>query len=151
MGERRPAVIIAACIAIFLGIVVVWALIPSDGEEIPPAANLQEVTDSAAIQNRVELAHISIATSTNYFGHKIYLIHGVLKNVSDKPIRAIEARMAFTDFDGKAINESVQRVFEVTQRPLLPGNEYRFEVGFENLPRNWNYRVPIIELVKLAY
>jgi hypothetical protein len=151
MGERRPAIIIAACIAVFLAIVVVWALIPSDGEEDPPAGNLQEVTDAAGIQNHIELSHISIATSTNYFGHKIYLIHGVLKNVSEKPIRSVDAKMAFTDADGKPIDESVQKVFEVTQRPLQPGSEYRFQVGFENLPRNWNYRVPVIDLIKLAY
>lgn len=151
MGERRPAIIIAGCIAIFVGLVVAWALVPSDGEEIPPATNLKEVADSAEIQNHVELSHISIATSTNYFGQKIYFIHGVLKNLSVKPLRAIEAKMVFTDFDGMPIEESVQTVFEVKQRPLLPGKAYRFEVGFENLPRTWNYRVPVIELVKVAY
>ena len=151
MGERRPAIIIAGCLAVLACLAAAWILVPAGGEQVPEAIDLQEVTESAEIQSHVELSHISIATSTNYVGHKIYLIHGVLKNVSTKPLRAVEARMTFTDFEGKPVDESVQQVFEAKQRPLLPGAEYRFESGFENLPKTWNYRVPVIELVKVSY
>jgi len=42
-------------------------------------------------------------------------------------------------------------VLEQKQKPLQPGDEFRFEVRQENLPRGWNYRVPLTEISKLGY
>jgi hypothetical protein len=152
LGEHRPVIIITGCVAIIGGLVLVWIFGLGGPDEMAyPVANLSEITDSAVIQNHVHLSRISIATGENYFGHKVRLIYGVLKNVSDKPLRAVDVRMVFTDYDGNPIQESVQKAFENHNKPLTPGNEYRFEVGFENLPANWNYRVPITNVVKIAY
>jgi hypothetical protein len=35
--------------------------------------------------------------------------------------------------------------------PLNPGGQFRFEVNFENLPRTWNYHVPITKIVRVGY
>ena len=152
MEERRSAIIIGGCIAVIVGLVLAWALAPSSRDQLALSiTTLNEITDSALIQNHVHLSHISIATSENYFGQKVRLIQGVLKNVSDKPLRLVDVKMVFTDYEGKPVHESVQNAFDVTRKPLTPGGEYRFEVGFENLPRNWNYRIPITDIVKVAY
>ena len=91
------------------------------------------------------------STSENYVGHRLRVIRGWLKNVSDKPVRSVDAKFTFTDFDGKPVQETVNRVFEPFQKPIDPGTSYRFEVNFENLPRTWNYRVPVVEVVKIGY
>ena len=150
MGERRSTIIIATTIAIVVALVLVWIFSTSNTDELS-AAQLTEVTDTAAIQSQIQLSRLGIATSENFAGHRIRLIGGRLRNVSDKPIRMIEVKMVFTDFDGMPIHEYSQRVFEPRQQPLLPNTEYRFEVGFENLPRTWNYRVPITEVTKIGY
>jgi hypothetical protein len=148
MAQHRMALIIGITIAGFLGLILLWA-----GSARDPSASvaLTEVTDKAAIQTHVELAHISIATGENYVGHKIRVISGYLKNVSDKPIRLIETKMVFMDWDGKPIQESTEKVFAASQKPLLPGTQHRFEVNFENLPRTWNYHIPTVEIVKVAF
>jgi hypothetical protein len=151
MGERRSAIIIGCVVALFLVLIVAWVFAPSGREELPSAESLTVVTDTAEIQNHIDLAHISIATSENYFGHRIRLISGVLENISNKRLRTIDVRMVFTDFDGKPIQESVHEAFEIRRRPLEPGEQFRFEIGFENLPKNWNYRVPITDVVKVSY
>jgi hypothetical protein len=151
VGERRSVVIIAICIVASVGIVIAWAFTPTERDKLPPVEALKVVTEPADIRSTVDLSHISIATSENYFGHKVRLIHGVLKNISDKPLRAIDVKVVFTDDDGKPIQETTNKAFEVTQKPLIPGTQYRFELGFENLPKNWNYRVPNIDVVKVAY
>jgi hypothetical protein len=150
MGERRSAIIIAATIVVIVGLVLVWAFIPSAQDRVA-AAPLTEVTDISSIQDHIELSHLSIATSENFVGHKIRVIEATMKNVSNKPIRMAEARMVFTDFDGKPVQEYSQRVFDTNQKPLAPGQQYRFEVHIENLPRTWNYRVPVTEVVKIGY
>ncbi|MBI2149147.1 MAG: hypothetical protein HYU27_00895 [Acidobacteria bacterium] len=150
MGDRRPAIIIAASIAVVLALLLAWMLAPS-AEDEAAAAPITEVLDTATIQDHLQLSHLSIATSENFARQKIRVISAVLKNLSDKPIRTIEVKMVFTDYDGMPVFEYTDRVLGRTQKPLVQGQEFRFEVRLENLPRTWNYRVPITEVSKIGY
>jgi hypothetical protein len=148
MGERRTAVIIGTTVVIFVGILLSWAFISGD-QRTPP--KLVEITDSSAIQSQARVSRVGIATGTSYFGQKVRVINGTLQNTSDKPLRRIEMKMVFVDYDEKSIQETVERVYDVKQKPLDPGKLYRFETRFENLPANWNHRIPNVEIVKIAY
>jgi hypothetical protein len=150
MAERRPVIIIAASIAVVLALLLGWAFLQS-AEDEAAAAPVTELTDPAAIQNQVQLSHISIATSENFARQKIRVISAVMKNVADKPLRTAEVKMVFTDYDGKPVYEYTDRVLETRQKPLSPGTEYRFEVRLEDLPRTWNFRIPITEVTKIGY
>ena len=150
MGERRSIIIISASIAVVVAMLLVWALAPSARNNVS-SIPLTEISDTATIQTYLQLSHLSIATSENFVRHRIYVISGYLKNVSDKPVRMAELKMAFTDFDGKSIFDYSQKVLDRHQKPLLPSAELRFEVRQENLPRGWNYRVPITEISKIGY
>jgi len=150
MGEHRSILIIGASIAVVVGILLVWVLAPSARNNVS-SIPLTEISDTATIQNYLQLSHLSIATSENFARQRIYVISGYLKNVSDKPVRMAELKMAFTDFDGKSIFDYTQKVIDRNQKPLLPSAELRFEVRQENLPRGWNYRVPITEISKIGY
>ena len=146
MGDKRTILIVGGVMAVALGLVGAWSVTSSDAP-----ATLEEVTDPAAIQSMIQLGDVNILTSENYVGHRLRVIQGWLKNISDKPIRMVEVKFTFTDYDGKPVQESVHRTFEPTQRPIDPGTEYRYDINFENLPRNWNYRIPVTEVVKIGY
>jgi hypothetical protein len=147
VGEKRTAFIIGALMVVALGLVGAWSVTSSSNA---PAV-LTELTDRAAIQNMIQLDEVSILTSQNYVGHRLRVIRGWLKNVSEKPVRMVEVKFTFTDYDGKPVQESVHRTFNPTQKPIDPGTQYRFDINFENLPSNWNYRIPITEVVKVGY
>ena len=149
MGASRATILIIASIAVVLGLVLAWALAPTQDQA--SAAPVTEVTDTAEIQSLVQLSPLGIATSENFAQQKIRVISGYLKNVSGKPVRMAEVKLVFTDFDGKSVYEYMDRVLDRSQRPLAAGEEFRFEVRLENLPRTWNYRVPITEVVKIGY
>jgi hypothetical protein len=150
MGENRSGIFIGGAIVVVVGIFLLWALAPpaqDKGTDVP----LTELSDAAAVQNSLQLSHLSIATSENFARQKIYVITGYLKNVSDKPLRMAELKMAFTNFDGNTILDYRQKVLDRNQKPLPPGVAFRFEVRQENLPHGWNYRVPITEVSKIGY
>ena len=149
MGERRSAIIITATVVV-VGVALVFGLgyLARDEAASEP---LTEVTDTATIQSHLQLSHLGIATSENFVGQRIRVIGAYLKNTSDKPIRTIDVKMVFTDYDGKPVHEYSERVLSLNQRPLAPGEEFRFEMRQENLPRTWNYRVPITEVTKIAF
>ena len=150
VGERRTVIIVVVSIIVVVGLLLLWAFSPSAEDKVA-AAPLTEISETAAVQNYLQLSHLSIATSENFARQKIYVISGYLKNVSDKPVRMVELKMAFTDFDGKPILDYSQKVLDRNQKPLAPGTQFRFEARQENLPRGWNYRVPITEVSKIGY
>lgn len=150
MGENRKIIIVVSSVLLLVGLIAGWAFI-SSGEQEVSTAPVTEVSDTAAIQNSVQLSHLSIATSENFARQKIYVISAYLENLGDKPLRMAEIKMVFTDFDGKPIHEYTQKVLDQNQKPVPPGVEIRIEMRQENLPRGWNYRVPITEVTKLGY
>jgi hypothetical protein len=150
VGERRSAIIIAATIVVIVGLALIFGIGYLEQDEAA-SEPVTEVTDAATIQNQIQLSHLGIATSENYAGQRIRVISGYLKNTSDKPIRTVDVKMVFTDYDGKPVHEYSERVLRQNQRPLAPGEEFLFEMRQENLPRNWNYRLPITEVTKIGF
>ena len=149
-GIARPFTLgIGAVIVIVLGIAAVSVLAPGDASRIPPG--LTEVTDSGSLGSLIEMSHLGILTSTNYLGHRVYTVRATLKNISSMPIRLVDVKLTYLDYDKKVIQEEVRPAFEPTQRPLVPGADYRFEIAFENPPRTWNYHVPDTQIVRVAY
>lgn len=147
--RRAGALGIGLVSVIILGILIVWALGPRDLPRTPPG--LTEVKDPAELLKMIELNHLSILTSTNYLGHRVYTVKATLKNISGMPIRLVDVKMTFLDYDKKTIHEEVHSAFESKMPPLQPDTEYRFEIAFENPPQTWNYHVPETQVVRLAY
>jgi len=148
--ERRSILIIGGTIFLAIGLLVGWSLGP--GRNVNDTSTLTEITDPSAILNTVELSRLSILTSETYAGNiKIRNITGLLKNISPMPIRRIDLKMTFTDYEGKPVQESTHTAFSPRRKPLDPGTQFRFEVNFENLPRTWNYRVPTTQIVRVGY
>lgn len=148
--ERRSILIIGGAVFIAVAVFVGWSIGP--GRSRNESSKLIEITDPATIRNTVELSHLSIATSDTFAGNiRIRNITGLLKNTSTTPIRKIDLKMTFTDYDGKTIQESTHTAFSPRKLPLDPGTQFRFEINFENLPKSWNYHVPITQIVSIAY
>jgi hypothetical protein len=148
--ERRSIFIIGGAVFLVVGLLAVWNFGP--GRRVTDTSPVTEITDPSVILNTVELSRLSILTSETYAGNiKIRNITGLLKNISPMPIRRIDLKMTFTDYDGKTVQESTHTAFSPRREPLDPGTEFRFEVNFENLPRTWNYRVPTTQIVRVGY
>ena len=150
MGEHRATIIIVASIVLLAGLALAWVFV-APAHDQAATAPVTETSDPATIQSSTQVTHLSIATSENFARQKIYVISAYLKNLSNKPLRQAEVKMVFTDYDNKPIHEYSQKVLDRNQKPLDPGSEFRFEVRQENLPRGWNYRVPLTEVTKLGY
>ena len=146
---RPVAIGIGIAVVAAIGFLVVWGIAPGRTVSLP--AGLTEVNDPSDLQKMVEASHLGILTSTNYLGQKVYIVQATLKNVSDKPVRLIDVRMTFLNYEKKLIHEETRTAFGLKQRPLEPGTEYRAEIAFENPPHNWNRHVPDTKVVKVAY
>jgi hypothetical protein len=146
---RAVALGIGAVVVIVAGIVAISVLAPGDTSRIPPG--LTEVTDPASLEKMLEMSRLGILTSTNYLGHRVYTVRATLKNISSMPIRLVDVKLTFMDYDKKPIQEEIRSALDPKQKSLLPGADYQFEIAFENPPRTWNYRVPDTHVVRVAF
>ena len=144
---RRAGAIIGTTVAIFVGLILLWVF---TGDQTH-SDSLTEITDPSTIQNQVSVSRIGIATGENYIGHKIRVIGGNITNNSERPLRLVDLKLVFLDYEGKPLQEHVERAIDVPQKPVVPGGTYRFEINFENLPRTWNYRIPTVEIIKVGF
>lgn len=149
-GVARPFTIaIGLATVIALAVVMVWSVAPRAAPDLAPG--LTEIKDPAEIQKTIDLSHLHIVSSSNYLGHFVYTVKARLRNVSSMPIRLVDVKWTFFDYDKKVIREETHTAFELKQAPLEPGTEYMFEIPFENPPHGWNYIVPDNVVVRVAY
>ena len=149
-GVARPAAIgIGIAVVAAIALVFVWGLRPDATPSTP--AGLREITEPSELQGVVQLSHLGILTSTNYIGQKVYIVRATLKNVSGRPLRLIDVKLTFFDYNKKTIHEETRTAFSLKQKPLEPSTEYRAEIAFENPPKSWNYFVPDTKIVKAIY
>lgn len=149
-GIRRPvAVGLGLAVVVSLGVIGILVLAPDKEPSLP--ADLTTVKDPTRLGEFTELTHLGILTSTNFLGHRIYTVTASLKNISEKPIRLVDVRLTFFDYEKKVIHEEIRTAFDLKNSPLAAGGEHRLEVPFENPPPNWNYHVPDTKVVMVAY
>jgi len=149
-GIRRPVTIsLGLAVVAFIGVVLAWSLAPRPTPHVPPG--LTEVTETTELPKLMELTHLNILTSTNFLGHRIYTVKATLRNISNSPIRLVDVKFTYRDYQKQVINQETHPAFEPKQLPLEPGTEYTFEIPFENPPRTWNYHVPDTEIVRIGY
>jgi hypothetical protein len=96
----------------------------------------------------VELPRLGIVTSTNFVGHRIRIIEGTIRNRSDRALRSVRLNLAFMSFDDTVVLESQE---EGLTMPLQPGEDRLYTFRFENLPPEWNYRVPVVSVLSAGY
>lgn len=125
----------------------VWSW--TSGPDAADPSPLVLVGDPQALPSYAALGSVGILTSENYVGHRIRSIEGSVENVGDRPLRSVRLHLRFTDTGGATVMDFEGEALSVP--PLPPGEAHRYVFRFENLPPEWNYRVPEVSVVQVGY
>ena len=142
----RSVLIIGGAVAIGVALIGIWAI-----SSRPPAserAPITSVEDLSRPSDYVELDGLNIATAENFVGHRIRVIGGMVRNNSPQTLRSIELHLAFQDYDEETVHEFDG---EALRNPLPPGESRTYEFRFENLPDEWNFRIPVVDVRRVGY
>jgi hypothetical protein len=142
----RSRLIVSTTSVVGLGLIGLWAFLATPEDEF--SEPIVYVQNADEFSDYVELPHLGILTSENYLGHQIREIEGSVLNLSTRTLRSIGLRLAFESVSGAVVLESDE---EALRAPLEPGQERLFVFRFENLPEDWNYRVPAVEIRSVGY
>jgi hypothetical protein len=146
MSMMRSVLIVGGTVAFGVSLIVVWAAMsrPAASERAP----ITYVELPSEIVDLVALDGPNIATAENFVGNRIRVIGGRVQNTGDRPVRSIQLRLVFEDYDGATV---LRFEGEALRSTLPPGDNRDYEFRFENLPDEWNFRIPVVEILRLGY
>ena len=142
----RSVVIVGGTVAVGLALIALWALMSQ-----PPSAERGPITYIEASDEAsgfVDLGELRIAVAENFIGNRIFIVVGSVTNVSPQPLRSIELRLTFDDSAGTPVHEFVG---DGLSSPLQPDETGSYEFSFENLPAEWNFALPRVEVLRVGY
>ncbi len=101
-----------------------------------------------------------MSESVSLSGGKSTFIDGLIRNVGQKTVTAVTVQVFFRNQEGmpphvETLPLSIVRTREpyvdtqpISVSPLRPGDDREFRLIFENLPGNWDVRLPEIHIIR---
>jgi len=123
-----------------------WAAVGC-GDSGRPAADPERAAREEAYKDQVTLSRLGLAKGENFLGDEIFYVEGSLTNDGEGTIRKVELTFLFTDsLDHVVLREARTALEYRGKRGIAPQEVAEFQVAFENLPRDWNYVVPVVQV-----
>ncbi len=112
-----------------------------------PAADPERSAREEAYKDQVTLSGLGLAKGENFLGDEIFYVEGSLTNDGEVTIRKVELTFLFKDtLDQVVLREARTALDYRGKRGIEPQQVAEFQVAFENLPRDWNYVVPEVQV-----
>lgn len=129
-----------------LALVFLWAAVGC-GDSGRPAADPERDAREEAYRDQVTLSGLGLAKGENFLGDEVFYVEGSLTNDGEGTIRIVELTFLFKDTLDQVVLKQARTALEYRgKRGIAPQQVAEFQVAFENLPRDWNYVVPEVQV-----
>ena len=131
---------------VFLGSILLWAA-AGCGDSSRPQADPESAAREEAYRGRVTLSGLGLAKVENFLGDEVIYVKGSLTNDGEATIRRVELTFLFKDSLDQVVLKEARTALEYRgKRGIAPQQVAEFQVAFENLPRDWIYGVPEVQV-----
>ncbi len=121
------------------------------GASEPGSQDPRTAAEAEAYKERIELTHVGLARGENYLGDTVYYVEGTIKNSGEKAIQRIDLTFLFKDSLNQVVLKEMRRALEYKgSRGLESQKTASFQVGFDRLPKDWNYVVPEVQITTIS-
>ena len=144
-------------VAFLVGIVVVSLLI---GVAVlinhfsTPAGPVQEKPlpmgpEDQAYAPQIQFLEPKMSRAANFLNQEVTFVFGTVENGGQRQVRQIEVTLEFHDVFNQVVLRDKQRLFLPNAPPLEPRERRDFQLGYEQLPAQWNQTYPTIRITGL--
>lgn len=141
-----PAMLASRQFLVITALLLSWAAVGC-GDSGRPAADPETVAREEAYREQVALSSLGLAKGENFLGDEIFYVEGTLTNGGESTIRKVELTFRFKDSLDQVVLKEARTALEYRgKRGIAPQKAAEFQVAFENLPRDWNYVVPEVQV-----
>jgi len=129
-----------------LALLLLWAA-ASCGDPNAPPADPETAAREEAYRDQVTLSGLGLSKGENFLGDEVFYVEGSLTNGGEGTIRNVELTFFFKDSLDQVVLKEARTALEYRgERGIAPQQVAEFQVAFENLPRDWNYVVPEVQV-----
>lgn len=99
--------------------------------------------------SQIEVVGLSLSQFENFLGQRVTYVEGTLVNRGKRSVVALELTFEFKDVLEQTVLRETVRIIGRRSPPLGGGLTRPFRTGFDNIPADWNRRVPAIRITGL--
>lgn len=104
-----------------------------------------------AYTSQVTLSGLGLSKGENFLGDEVFYVEGTFSNGGESTVRRVELTFLFKDSLDQIVLRETRTALEYRgNRGIAPQQTAEFQVGFENLPKDWNYVVPEVRVSKIG-
>lgn len=117
------------------------------GDSGRPDADPERAAREEAYRDQVTLSGLELSKVENFLGDEVFYVEGSLTNDGKDTVRKVELTFLFKDTLGQVVLREARTALEYRgMRGIAPQQVAEFQVAFENLPRDWNFVVPEVQV-----
>jgi hypothetical protein len=145
LGFRKRLIALLIFVWLVCGLLIVGACSrkPATGT----AGNGVSGNYDPAYKSKVEIVRLGLAKGENYLGDSVHFVEGEIKNNGERIIQRIDLTLTFRDSLNQIVLKETRHALDYkTSKGLDPQKSAKFQVGFDHLPKDWNYMMPEVEI-----
>src|SRR5436309_164911 len=105
-----------------------------------------------AYKSRIVLSEIGLAKGENYLGQIVYYVEGSAKNEGKRVVQRIDLTFLFKDSLNQVVLKETRKAVDYKNKKGLESQKaINFQVGFDRLPRDWDHRIPEVQLTNVIF
>jgi hypothetical protein len=104
-----------------------------------------------AYAQQIHFLEPKMSRAANFLNQEVTFVFGTVENGGDRKVKQIAITLEFHDPFNQVVLRDTQRLFLPTAAPMPPGQQRDFQVGYEQLPAQWNNGYPTIRVTGLSF
>ena len=117
-----------------------------------PQNSQEKVINEEAYHTQVVLSNLGLAKGENFLGHNIFYVEGIISNNGTQIIKRIDLTFLFKNSSNQIVFQETRKALQYRgKRGIQPENQANFQVAFENLPKDWNYLIPKVQIARITF
>lgn len=99
----------------------------------------------------MQIGNLSMSRAENFVRQEVTILSGEIYNPGSRPLAQIEVTVEFRDSLNQVVLRETRTLLSRVAEPLGPGRRRAFELSFEHIPRDWNFRIPVLRVSGLKF
>ena len=122
-------------------------------QDLSSHQNSQEkVINEEAYRTQLVLSNLGLAKGENFLGNNIFYVEGIISNNGTQIIKRIDLTFLFKNSSNQIVFQETRKALQYRgEKGIQPKNQANFQVAFENLPEDWNYLIPKVQIARITF
>ena len=150
-GKRRSLwlYLLAGAVIVGLLLLVFWTPSQHMAQPAPSAKPLPFGPGEQSYAANVKFENLKMSRFENMFKQQVTYLAGDIHNSGNRTVADVEISVEFRNIENQVVLRQTLRPMEPKPVAITPGQRQSFQLGFDQVPDDWNENYPTIRITGL--